>query len=99
MYGFLSETFMHDLLSGNLSKLLKTVKADTLCLEIRENYINIYYRGGNILRVTEANGHYAFGFDQKYCIDNGGLWTTLDTSGFTREEDYMENLPLMSGNG
>lgn len=92
----LSDTFMHNLQSGSLHKLLKAVKADeTLCLEIRENYINIYYRGGSILRVAEVNGVYNFGFDQMYCIDNGGLWKTVDTSRFACLEDYIHNLPFI----
>ncbi len=92
----LSKTFMQDLQHGNLYKLLKTVKSDeTLCLEIRENYINIYYRGGNILRVAEVSEKYIFNFDQKYCIDNSGLWETLDTSRFTCLGDYIENLPFI----
>lgn len=92
----LRDSFVEDLQTGNLSELLKTVKTDeTLCLEIRENYINIYYRGGNILRVAEGNERYVFHFDQRYCIDNSGLWETLDTSRLTSLEDYLENLPFI----
>ena len=35
-------------------------------LSIREDYINIYYRGGNILRVKERNGSYSAFFDNEY---------------------------------
>jgi len=52
---------------GLLNPLLERVKNDsTLCLEIRENYINIYYRGGNIMRIKENKGYVA-DFDEKYC--------------------------------
>jgi hypothetical protein len=47
----LSQPFMNDLLKpdGLLNPILERVKHDhTLMLSIRENYINIYYRSGNI---------------------------------------------------
>jgi len=66
----LSEHFMDDLIKpdGLLYPILKRVKIDhTLMLAIRENYVNIYYRGGNILRVTEqSKGSYQTFFDVKY---------------------------------
>jgi hypothetical protein len=64
----LSKRFITDLKEGgNLGPLVERVNADrTLCLEIREDYINIYYRGGNLLRVSSTpNGYEAF-FDKKY---------------------------------
>ncbi len=52
----LYKEFMADLESGFLKELLELVKNDyTLDLQIRENYINIYYRSGNILRVKADN--------------------------------------------
>lgn len=64
----ISKVFMEDLISGRLKNLLEMIKNDnTLDLEIRKNYINIYYRGGNILRVEEkANNKYEFKFDTNY---------------------------------
>ena len=63
----LSEGFLNELEKGLLFPLLGLVKTDTtLSLEIRENYINIYYRGGNILRITECDRVYGAGFDRKY---------------------------------
>jgi len=48
----LSKDFEKDLISGILNHLLNRVILDTsLDLEIRENYLNIYYRGGSILRL------------------------------------------------
>ncbi|MCR4315539.1 MAG: hypothetical protein NUW37_04220 [Planctomycetes bacterium] len=48
----LSDDFLIDLKNGLLSPLLKRVKEDqTLCLEIRYKYINIYYRGGNLIKI------------------------------------------------
>jgi hypothetical protein len=66
----LSEHFMDDLTKpdGLLNPILARVKKDqTLMIAIRENYINIYYRGGNLLRVTEqSSGSYRVFFDDQY---------------------------------
>jgi hypothetical protein len=66
----LSQAFMKDLLNkdGFLNPILERVRNDhTLMLSIRKDYINIYYRGGNILRVTEQrNGSYGLFFDNRY---------------------------------
>lgn len=64
----LSDGFMRDLRIGLFKPILELIKLDaTLCLEIRENYINIYYRGGNILRIEEKGvGNYNLFFDRKY---------------------------------
>jgi hypothetical protein len=70
----LSATFMKDLLAddGVLHPLLERIKQDdTLMLAIREDYINIYYRGGNILKVEEAKKknvapYYKSSFEKSY---------------------------------
>ena len=66
----LSDQFMNDLHNpeGILHPLYTRVKNDkTLMLAIREKSVNIYYRGGNILRVTEqAKGYYNAHFDTHY---------------------------------
>ena len=66
----LSEKFMKDLKSpdGVLHPILDRIQNDhTLMLAIREDYINIYYRGGNILKLTEhSNGYFQTFFDEKY---------------------------------
>lgn len=68
MKRLLSTTFITDLLDGRLGELLEYVKCDnSLDIEIRENYINIYYRGGNALKVTELSpNNYAYHFDNEY---------------------------------
>lgn len=66
----LSPTFLHDLKNqeGVLFPILSSVRKDqTLMLAIREGFINIYYRGGSILRVTENEGRpYGGFFDERY---------------------------------
>jgi len=67
----LSKTFVDalKLTNGVLNPILERVKSDhTLDLQIRNGYINIYYRGGNILWVKELpkmNG-FEFRFNPKY---------------------------------
>lgn len=67
----LSKDFMSDLQSpqGTLYPILDRVHHDqTLMLAIRNGYINIYYRGGNILKVSRnKNGSYEATFDVNYC--------------------------------
>jgi hypothetical protein len=64
----LSPEFMNDLQSGLLAPVLELVKADnTLDLYIRDGYVNIYYRGGNLLRIKPASsGTYTFDFNGDY---------------------------------
>ena len=63
----LSERFMNDLMQpdGLLIPILVRVKQDqTLMLAIREDNINIYYRGGNLLQLHQKNGSYQAFFDE-----------------------------------
>lgn len=66
----LSEKFYDDLMNDNglLHPILERVKQDhSLMLAIRGKYINIYYRGGNILKVEEqGKGSYLSSFDDQY---------------------------------
>lgn len=63
----LSDHFMHALKEGILKSFPELVRDDhTLCLEIRKNYINIYYRGGNLTRISQKNGIFEAFFDRNY---------------------------------
>ncbi len=58
---------------GLLNKFLEVVKKDsTLCLEIRNNAINVYYRGGSLFKIEDKkNGfEYAISFNKKYFMGN-----------------------------
>jgi hypothetical protein len=70
----LSKNFMHSLKKGGLfHPLLLYVRKDpTLCLEIRQNYINIYYRGGNLIKIEEK-GCYIASFDKNYGISENKI--------------------------
>jgi hypothetical protein len=51
----LSPRFMKDLASGFLSLLLETVHLDVdLDLQIRQNYLNIYYKGNSLLKLDDC---------------------------------------------
>ena len=63
----LSSTFLDDLQHGLLRPILDRVQLDrTLDLEIRDDYINVYYRGGNLLCLKRAGDNYSASFDIQY---------------------------------
>lgn len=69
----LSNDFMDAFLNddGILKPILERVKKDnTLMLAIRDAYVNIYYRGGNILRIKETGGYYSTYFEEGYDISD-----------------------------
>lgn len=60
----ISGEFQEELKIGSLSKLLEYVlKDDTLCLELRRDFINIYYRGGRLFKIDNK---FNLTFDTKY---------------------------------
>ena len=63
----LNDDFIAALKEGVLSPLLALVKSDhSLCLELRGNYINVYYRGGNLMKVECPSSGPRFYFDKNY---------------------------------
>lgn len=66
----LPSDFINDLKDehGLLHPFLEQVKSnETLMLSVRDKYINIYYRGGNLLRLTFKSNHkYEASFDWRY---------------------------------
>lgn len=63
----ISNKFQKDLRCGMLYPILANVHRDNnITIEIRNNYINIYYRGGNMLRISEKETGYNFEFDLQY---------------------------------
>jgi hypothetical protein len=93
-----SVKFMGDLVNsdGVLHPILTRVKKDhTLMLAIRENYINIYYRGGNILNIKENNkGFYQASFDDHY--NKSGLHIPDSPSEINHQNDariWIDSFP------
>lgn len=73
----LSADFMPDLQGGFLNPVLAVTQADpTLSINIRRDCINIYYRGGSLMRLArQAKGSYACRFDSNYCSATTALGT------------------------
>jgi len=67
----LNEKFISDLKSeqGVLYSLMQFILSDdSLEFMIRDNYVNVYYRGGNLLKIEQVNSRYKFTFDNNYLI-------------------------------
>ena len=73
----LSNHFLSSLTQGCLAELTKMVRSDTtLDLELRGGYINVYYRGSNLLKVSRSpssSGEYSFHFEARYFADGEKL--------------------------
>jgi len=68
----INNEFIESLLTGQLSGFLVLAKSNpNVCLEIRKNYINFYYRGGNAARISRTTKPNTFRckFDEKYCFN------------------------------
>lgn len=71
----LSDSFVDDLMVGALAWVRKRVLDDqTLCLEIRDEYVTVCYRGGVMLKITPRDGLYSFDFDENYLGDEATDW-------------------------
>ncbi|MCL2435445.1 MAG: hypothetical protein FWD09_04815 [Lentimicrobiaceae bacterium] len=58
------KTFLEELKIGNLSKLLGELrKNENIDIQIRDNYLSVYYRGGSLLKIQGKN---SFVFDEFY---------------------------------
>lgn len=91
----LNRTFLQDLQSGSLRPLLDRVHLDrTLCLELRDDYLNVYYRGGNLLRLGTAGDGYVAVFDVKYAK---GAPLELPNSSVRDPDDVAAWLHAMPG--
>lgn len=94
----LSADFLHDLEGGLLQPMLDRVRQDnTLMISIRDGYINIYYRGGNILRLEEKKkGLYKAFFDLRYIktsVKTPELPESLKTSEHVKE--WIDAFPAL----
>ncbi|MDR1582860.1 MAG: hypothetical protein LBS55_06310 [Prevotellaceae bacterium] len=74
----LEKEFLTDLKNGFLKGLIDYIKQDeTLFLAIRENYINVYYRGGNLLKLElelePSSGKYKATFNTNYFKGNSNI--------------------------
>lgn len=89
----INERFISDLTVGSLSCFMNRIlTCNRLCLEIRDSYINIYYRGGNVLRIRQRKNDYRFEFDEKYCLNEK---SRTQVKVFHSLSDYQDNFGLL----
>ena len=70
----ISGKMMKAFLEGELKPILDAVKMDdTLDLELRGTFVNIYYRGGSLFKITEENDAYTIYFNSQYCLTGNKL--------------------------
>jgi hypothetical protein len=93
----LSDGFMDCLKSGFLAGILQTVRDDyDLNLEIRDGYLNIYFKGNSLLKLTEASStrykveiHKTFGT---------GLDLPSELTDVKTTADFLSNIPQLKQN-
>ena len=94
-HGLSEKPFVSDLLDGVLKPLLQRVQSDTsLDMEIRCEYLNVYYRGGNIIRVENNGRRYTAFFDRKYadgqlCLPSERITTVSET------QTWLDQIPVL----
>ncbi|MGI9322227.1 MAG: hypothetical protein ACR2PJ_01465 [Pseudomonadales bacterium] len=95
----LSPDFIDELRTGFLNPILERVqKDDSLCLEIRENYVNIYYRGGNLLKISVGPQSYLAFFDSNYAKGDDAFARELPPDEIGNEsaaESWLNTMPKM----
>lgn len=104
----ISQSFVDDLCDGLLQPVLALSKADdTLSLCVRNGYINIYYRGGSLLKIEEHGNHtYRFIFDPDYqktkpnsyklpSPDYGALPKNISSTNPSGLAVWIANIPLL----
>lgn len=92
----ISENFIKDLQQGGrLHELTKKVQNDdTLMLALRGHYINVYYRGGSILNLSEQTNGYVARFDTNYSKEKS---VTLPPSAIQTPEDCSAWVAALPG--
>lgn len=99
----LTGDFVADLKSGLLTPIMDFVKQDNgLDLQVRHNYVNVYYRGGNLLRIRDTKQGYKLEFDTNYFKNaSHGRWFEVDVPGTSiitdiqQSAEWARNVPLL----
>ena len=92
----LSENYMFALMNGFLSDIRKTIIADKdLDLQIRDNYINIYFKGNSLLKLTEVDPEkYAVDIHTKFLGDK----VIQDLSSKETTDEFISFIPFLKKN-
>jgi len=93
----ISKYFLDCLKDGCFSNLLSKVKEDKdLDLQIRENYINIYYKGNSLLKLEErGEGGFKVDIHEKF---KGALNIPKNLTNETQTLDFLRSLPVLKEN-
>lgn len=92
----LTDDFMNDLKQGILSGVLLMVQRDhTLDLEIRNEYINIYYRGGNIIKIDGDNFRYQFEFNKNYFCSSEVITLPGKVTTSSDVDKWVSSVPVL----
>lgn len=93
----LSNTFMQALTSGVLAGLVTRVRQDKdLDLEIRDGYLNIYYKGNSLLKLDElASNRYRMDVHPKFI---GGLALPSYLDDETTTNSFLQAIPILKDN-
>jgi hypothetical protein len=93
----LSDNFMQALKSGILVGLLQRVRQDKdLDLEIRDGYLNIYYKGNSLLKLDEMmSSRYRVGVHPKFA---SGLMLPEHLIDEATVESFLQGIPLLKEN-
>jgi hypothetical protein len=93
----ITQEFVAELKNGSLQPILSAVlRDDTLCLEIRQGYINLYYRGGSMLRIGDKPNGFLFAFDSRYCEHKTGRSEYSERILCAKTvSDYVELIPFI----
>jgi len=82
----LSPEFINDLRRGVLSPLLEAVHEDRdLILEIREDYLNVYFRGHSLLKLQRKGAAYPFSLHKKFRAEALCSLSRLANQGDTKQ--------------
>lgn len=92
----LSDNFMHQLTRGFLAPLTRAVVRDNdLNLQIRDNYLNVYFKGNSLLKLTEAG-------DTRYSVEIHPKFTAgvaiADLDGPEATTRFVEQIPALKEN-
>lgn len=93
----LSATFINSLKFGFLAGITQKVIADSdLTLEIRDNYINLYYKGNSLLKLSESTHEsYKAYIHTKF---RDGLDIPSDFVDHETTAKFLKNIPLLKEN-